>query len=46
MTKFTSEIKLKIIQGFNSKIFSQKEYAKQMGVIRALLRQVFFIVDY
>ncbi len=35
MTKFTSEIKLKIIQGFNSKIFSQQEYAKQMGVTRA-----------
>jgi len=35
MTKFTSEIKLKIIRGFNSKIFSQKEYAKQMGVTRA-----------
>lgn len=35
MTKFTSEIKLKIIQGFNSKIFPQQEYAKQMGVTRA-----------
>lgn len=35
MTKFTSDIKLKIIQGFNSEEFSQMEYAKQMGVVKA-----------
>ncbi|RXI96623.1 IS3 family transposase [Anaerobacillus alkaliphilus] len=35
MTKFTSDTKLMIIEGYNSKITSQKEYAKQLGVTRA-----------
>lgn len=35
MTKFTSDNKLIIIQGYNSKAISQKDYAKQMGVTRA-----------
>lgn len=34
MTKYTSEIKLNIIQGYNPKVNSQKEYAKQMGIPR------------
>ena len=35
MTKFTSEMKLAIVQGFNPFRISQKEYASQMGVTRA-----------
>jgi transposase len=35
MPKYTSDIKLKIIQGYNPIVFSKKEYAKQMGVTRA-----------
>ena len=35
MTTFTSEMKLKIVQGFNQNKVSQKEYASQMGVTRA-----------
>lgn len=32
MTKYTSDIKLNIIQGYDPKVISQKEYAKQMGI--------------
>lgn len=35
MAKFTSDIKLTIIQGYNSKVISQTDYAKQMGVTKA-----------
>lgn len=35
MTKYTSDIKLNIIQGYNPNILSQKEYAKQMGIPKA-----------
>ncbi|MCP1144170.1 IS3 family transposase [Lysinibacillus endophyticus] len=35
MTKFTSDIKLAIVQGFNPHMISQKEYASQVGVTRA-----------
>ncbi|MFC5587516.1 IS3 family transposase [Sporosarcina soli] len=35
MAKFTSDIKLTIIQGYNSKVISQSDYAKQMGVTKA-----------
>jgi len=35
MSKYTSDIKLNIIQGYNPKAMSQKEYAKQMGIPRA-----------
>lgn len=35
MSKYTSDIKLNIIQGYNPKVHSQKEYAKQMGIPRA-----------
>ncbi|MED3804193.1 IS3 family transposase, partial [Lysinibacillus xylanilyticus] len=35
MTRFTSEIKLAIIQGFNPKLISLKEYARQMKVTRS-----------
>ncbi|MEH7226758.1 IS3 family transposase [Bacillus sp. JJ1566] len=35
MTKFTGEVKLKIIQGYDSMVISQKEYAKRMGITKA-----------
>lgn len=35
MTRFTSDAKLMIIQGYNSKVTSQREYAEQIGVTRA-----------
>jgi transposase len=35
MSKYPSDIKLNIIQSYNPKVFSQKEYAKQIGVTRA-----------
>ena len=35
MSKYTSDIKLNIIQSYNPKVISQKEYAKQMGITRA-----------
>ncbi|MFB6469612.1 IS3 family transposase [Cytobacillus sp. Hz8] len=35
MTKYTSDIKLNIIQGYNPKVISQKEYAKHIGIPRA-----------
>ncbi|WP_409293915.1 IS3 family transposase [Peribacillus sp. SCS-26] len=35
MTKYTSDVKLNIIQGYNEEIVSQSEYAKEMGVPRA-----------
>ncbi len=38
MTKYTSDIKLNIIQGYNAKIISQKEYAIQTGIPRAQLQ--------
>jgi transposase len=35
MPKYTSDIKLNIIQDYNSEVMSQKEYAKQKGITRA-----------
>ena len=35
MTKYTGDIKLDIIQGYDPKVISQKEYAKQMGITKA-----------
>ena len=35
MTKFTKEIKLAIVQGFNPALISQLEYSQKMGVTRA-----------
>jgi len=35
MTKYTSDIKFNIIQGYNPKVFSQSEYAKQMDIPKA-----------
>lgn len=35
MTKYTSDLKLNIIQGYNPKVISQKEYVKQIGITRA-----------
>ncbi len=35
MTKYTSNLKLSIIQGYNPEVISQKEYAKQIGITRA-----------
>lgn len=35
MTKYTTEFKLAIIQGFNSEAISQKEYVKKVGVTRS-----------
>lgn len=35
MSKYISDIKLTIIQGYNPKVISQEGYAKQMGVTKA-----------
>ncbi|MEC2856084.1 hypothetical protein P9Z48_01150, partial [Bacillus cereus] len=35
MTKFTKDLKLTLVQGFNPKIISQAEYAKQMHITKA-----------
>lgn len=35
MTKYTSDIKLNIIQGYNPQVNSQNEYAKQKGIPKA-----------
>src|SRR5690606_2882221 len=36
MTKYTGDMKLNIIQGYNPKIMSKKGYAKQLGIPSAL----------
>lgn len=35
MSKYTSDIKLNIIHGYNPKVISQNEYTKQIGIARA-----------